>query len=142
MITISQLLRKKGPEVWAVRLDESVYDAMRLMAEKEVGALMVMEEANLVGVISERDYARQVILKGRASRDTPVRDIMSDRVVYVTPGQTIEECLALMTDKRIRHLPVLEDEVVVGIVSIGDLVKEVIAEQQFTIAQLERYISG
>jgi len=140
MKTINHLLQGKGNEVWSVSPEASVLDAMRLMAEKEIGALLVMEDAELVGVISERDYARQVILKGRASSDTPVRQIMTSRVVYVSPAQTVEECLALMTDKRVRHLPVMESDAVVGVLSIGDLVKAVIAEQQFTIQQLERYI--
>jgi CBS domain-containing protein len=140
MNTINQLLRGKGNDVWRIAPDASVLDAMKTMAEREVGALMVMEGVEIVGVISERDYARQVILKGRASADTPVRQIMTSRVVYVSPGQTIEECLALMTDKRVRHLPVLDGVEVVGVVSIGDLVKAVIAEQKFTIEQMERYI--
>ena len=140
MNTIRQLLQGKGNEVWRVAPDATVLDAMKTMAEREVGALMVMEGAEIVGVISERDYARNVILKGRASAETPVRDIMTHRVVYVSPGQTIEECLALMTDKRVRHLPVLEGVEVVGVVSIGDLVKAVIAEQKFAIEQLEHYI--
>ena len=140
MNTISQLLRGKGNEVWRIAPEASVLDAMKTMAEREVGALMVMEGPEIVGVISERDYARQVILKGRASADTPVRQIMTSRVVYVSPGQTIEECLALMTDKRVRHLPVLDGVEVVGVVSIGDLVKAVIAEQKFAIEQLEHYI--
>ena len=140
MNTISQLLRGKGNEVWRIAPEASVLDAMKTMAEREIGALMEMEGPEIVGVISERDYARQVILKGRASADTPVRQIMTSRVVYVSPGQTIEECLALMTDKRVRHLPVLDGVEVVGVVSIGDLVKAVIAEQKFAIEQLEHYI--
>ncbi len=115
---------------------------MKLMAEKEVGALMVMEGAKLVGIISERDYARKVILQGRSSRTTQVKEIMTTRVVYAQPEQHIEECMALMTEKRVRHLPVMEEGQLLGVISIGDLVKSIIAEQKFIIEQLERYING
>ena len=120
----------------------SVYDAMKLMADKGIGALLVMEGAKLVGIISERDYARKVILQGRSSRTTAVREIMTTRVAYAEPEQNIEECMALMTEKRIRHLPVIEAGEVRGVISIGDLVKSIIAEQKFIIEQLERYISS
>jgi CBS domain-containing protein len=122
--------------------DAKVYDALKLMADKNVGAVLVMDADCLVGILSERDYARKVILHGKSSKETPVREIMTGRVVYVRPEQTTEECMALMTDKRVRHLPVLEDEKVIGVISIGDVVKSIISEQGFIIEQLERYISG
>ena len=142
MKTVGQLLHDKGHSVWSISPDASVYDAIVMMAEKEVGALMVMADSKLVGVISERDYARKVILKGRSSRETKISEIMTSRVVYTGPEKTIEECMALMTDKRIRHLPIMQDEQLLGVVSIGDLVKTIIAEQQFLIEQLEHYIAG
>jgi CBS domain-containing protein len=122
--------------------DAMVYDALKLMAEKNIGAVLVMDANRIVGILSERDYARKVILHGKSSKDTPVQEIMTQRVVYVRPEQTAEECMALMTDKRVRHLPVLEDDQVVGVISIGDVVKNIISEQEFIIEQLERYISG
>jgi CBS domain-containing protein len=139
--TVSQLLDKKGHEIWSVTPDASVYDAVKLMADKETGCLLVLDGSRVVGMISERDYTRKVILEGRASKDTAVSEIMSDRVVCASPEHTIEECMALMTDKRIRHLPVMDGDDLLGLVSIGDLVKAVIAEQQFEIEQLERYIA-
>jgi CBS domain-containing protein len=119
-----------------------VYEALRVMAEKDVGALLVMEDGSLVGIISERDYARKVILKGKTSRETLVREIMTERPVCVRADQTIEECMALMTNKRIRHLPVLENNQLIGVISIGDVVKDIISEQEFMIEQLENYITG
>ena len=142
MKTVAQLLRTKGQQVLTVAPDVSVFDALGVMAEKNVGALLVVEERRLVGVFSERDYARKVILKGKTSRDIAVREIMTSPVLYVRPEQTIEDCMALMTDKRVRHLPVLEDERLVGVISIGDVVKAIIAEQEFMIEQLQNYISG
>lgn len=142
MKTIKQLLESKGRDVWSVAPADSVYDAISLMAEKQVGALMVLDAGKLVGVVSERDYARKVILSGRASKETPVKDIMSTRVICTSPEQTIEQCMALMTDKRVRHLPVIEHKALVGIISIGDLVKAIIDEQQFIIEQLEHYITS
>ena len=142
MKTVEQVLRGKSGELVAVGPDESVFDALALMARREVGAVVVLEAGRLVGILSERDYARKIILLGKASKDTPVRDIMTQRVVCVTPATTIDECMALMTDKRCRHLPVLEDDRVTGVVSIGDVVKHTIAEQQFIIEQLEHYIMG
>ncbi len=142
MKTVKDLLNDKGYAVWSIGPGESIYDAIELMANKEVGALMVVEDTKLVGIVSERDYARKVILKGLSSKDTEIRDIMTARVVYAQPEQTIEECMALMTEKRIRHLPILDGGKLVGVISIGDLVKSVIAEQRFTIAQLEHYITG
>ena len=140
MKTISQLLQAKGREVHSVAPDARVFDALRLMAERNVGALVVLEGARLAGIFSERDYARKVILLGKSSHDIPVREIMTAKVITVHPGQTVEECMALMTEKRIRHLPVTEGERLVGMLSIGDLVKAVIAEQEQTIKQLESYI--
>jgi CBS domain-containing protein len=139
---IKELLDTKGHEVSVIGPDDSVYEALRMMAEKEIGALVVLDAGKPVGLISERDYARNVVLKGRMSKDTPVREIMTSRVVCARPDQTVEECMALITDKRIRHLPVMNGDSLVGIISIGDLVKAIIAEQQFVIAQLEHYISG
>lgn len=142
MKTIKDVLRDKGRAVWAIDAGASVLDALRLMADKEIGALMVMEEDRLAGVMSERDYARKVVLHGKSSKDTPVGEIMTRKVLYVRPEQTVEECMALMTDKHIRHMPVLDGDLMVGIVSIGDIVKSVISEQQFLISHLENYIRG
>jgi CBS domain-containing protein len=142
MKTVKQLLQKKGGEVWTIGPDQTVLEALRLMAEKEVGALVVVNSGKVVGIISERDYARKVILRGVSSKDTPVRDIMSGKVFFVRPSQTAEECLALMTEKRCRHLPVMEDQKLSGLISIGDAVKAVIAEKEFMIGQLENYIKG
>lgn len=141
MKKVKELLRDKGT-TWSISPDASVYDAISMMAEKNIGALLVTEEERLIGMVSERDYARKVILAGRLSKETRVSDVMSTRVVFADPDETVEECMALMTDKRIRHLPVMEDGELLGIVSIGDLVKAVIAEQQFMIEQLEHYITG
>jgi CBS domain-containing protein len=142
MKKVKDILETKGRVVWSIEPGASVYDAMKLMADKGIGALLVMEGPKLVGIISERDYARKIILQGRASRTTEVREIMTSRVVYTEPERNIEECMALMTEKRIRHLPVIEAGQVSGVISIGDLVKAIIAEQKFIIEQLERYISG
>jgi CBS domain-containing protein len=142
MKTVRSLLQVKGYEVWTITPDASVYEALRLMADKNVGALLVLEGGELVGVISERDYARKVVLKGRSSRDTSVRDIMTADVVSVRPDQTVEECMALMTDRRIRHLPVVADRRLIGVISIGDVVKSIITEQGFMIEQLTSYIVG
>ena len=140
MKTLKQLLEAKGREVYSIAPDARVFDALRLMADKSVGALIVMEGGRIAGILSERDYARKVILHGKSSHELQVRDIMTSNVVTVQPGQTVEECMALMTEKRIRHLPVTEGERLIGVLSIGDLVKEVIAEQRQTIEQLESYI--
>ena len=142
MKNVRDILRVKGHEVYCVGPDATVYEAVQLMAENEIGALMVMEGAQVVGLISERDYARKVILQGRASATTRVKEIMITPVVYTHLDQPIEECMALMTEKRTRHLPVIEDGKLAGIISIGDLVKAIITDQKFIIEQLERYISG
>jgi CBS domain-containing protein len=140
MRSVAELLHDKGNKVWAVAPDQSVLDAIRLMAEKEVGALLVTSGDQVVGIVSERDYARKIVLKGKSSDTTPVAEVMSSEVTSVSPRQTVEECMAVMTEKRIRHLPVMEAGKLVGIVSIGDLVKAVIEDQRFTISQLEHYI--
>lgn len=142
MTTVRQLLQQKGHEVSIIRPDQTVFDALRLMADANIGSLLVMENGKLIGVISERLYARKVALKGKTSPTTAVKDIMETEVVYVRPEQSIEECMALMTAKRVRHLPVLDGEKVVGIISIGDLVKSIIGDQKFVIEQLEHYVHG
>ncbi len=142
MKTIRQLLKVKGNDIWSVEPADSVYEAIAMMAEKGIGALLVMQGSETVGVLSERDYARKVILQGRSSKETSVREIMTPDVIFASPDNTIDECLALMTDKRIRHLPIRDDQEVLGVVSIGDLVKTIISDQQFRIEQLERYVGG
>ena len=143
MQTVRGLLRDKGSQVYSVAPQASVYDALNLLAEKNLGALVVLtREGDLAGIVSERDYARKVELLGKTARDTPVCEIMTERVVCVRPDQTVEDCMALMTNKRIRHLPVIEGNTLIGIVSIGDVVKAIISEQEFMIAQLEHYITG
>ncbi len=142
MVTVEQILRHKGNSFWHVAPGTMVIDALKLMAEKDVGALLVLEAGRLVGIISERDYARKVILMGKSSLRTPVREIMTWDVLTVGPGQTVEECMALMTERRIRHLPVLIEGRVGGVVSIGDVVKASLDIKDFTIQQLENYITG
>ena len=140
---VRDVLQKKGYDIWSVAPDTPVYKALQLMSEKNCGAVLVVDQETLVGILSERDYARKVILRGKSSKDMPVEEIMSQRVVCIQPDNTIDECMALMTDKRIRHLPVLKgEETLVGLISIGDVVKEVISEQEFIIHQLESYIKG
>jgi len=140
MKQVKHILGTKGYDVWSTTPDASVFEALELMAAKHVGALVVLKGGRVVGLISERDYARKIILKGRTSRETPVKEIMTSRVIYVTPDQTIESCMALMTETHIRHLPVMIDERLIGIVSIGDLVKAIISDQKALIEQLENYI--
>lgn len=142
MRSVRHLLEAKAPEVFAIGPDDPVIDAIRLMAEKRIGALLVMQSGKLVGIVSERDYARKVVLQGRSSRDTPVRDIMTADVMTVGLDDTAERCMALVTDRRIRHLPVVDGGNVLGVVSIGDLVKAVIEDQQLELDQLQRYIAG
>jgi len=140
MKTVQQLLESKRYSVVSVAPSSTVLDALKVMAEKEIGAVIVIDGEHLVGIFSERDYARKVVLQGKASKDTPVREIMTERVVCVRPEQSIEDCMGLMTDKRIRHLPVLEHKKVIGVISIGDVVKEMLSEKEFVIKQLESYI--
>ena len=142
MRTVRQLLEAKAPEVFAIGPDDPVIDAIRLMAEKRIGALLVMQAGKLAGIVSERDYARKIVLQGRSSRDTPVRDIMTADVVSIGLDDTTDRCMQLVTDQRIRHLPVLDGGSVLGVVSIGDLVKAVIEDQQLELDQLQRYIVG
>ena len=142
MKTVRQLLAAKGNEVVSITPDAPVFHALKVMADKGIGAVLVLDGAHVVGIMSERDYARKVILQGKSSHDTPVREIMTERVVYARPEHTVPECMALMTSKRIRHLPVLDGERLVGVLSIGDLVKATISEQEFIIRQLENYIHG
>jgi CBS domain-containing protein len=141
MRLVRDILQSKGHDVWSIRPEAFVFDAVKMMSERSVGALLVMEGEKMVGIITERDYARKVILAGKSSKQTQVKDIMTQRVLWVAPERTIEECMALMTDKKVRHLPVVENTQVVGIVSIGDLVKAIIAEQQVIIDQLQNYIN-
>jgi len=140
--TIREILSHKGGVTWSISPEATVFEAIQLMAEKNVGALLVTQNNQLVGIISERDYTRKVALKGRASKETTVREILSGQVVKVTPDHSIEDCMRLMTEHRIRHLPVLEGDRVLGVVSIGDLVNWVISAQHSTIHQLETYITG
>jgi CBS domain-containing protein len=140
--TVRAVLSQKGRAIWSISPDASVYDAVASMSEKHIGALVVLSAGHLVGIITERDYARKVILKGRQSRETKVREIMSAPVLYVTPQQTIGECMHLMTSRQIRHLPVLEGELVTGVVSIGDVVNWIVTAQDHTIRHLHNYITG
>ena len=140
--TIDAILNQKSGDIWTVSPDETVYDAIKLMAEKNVGALLVMEGEKIVGMVTERDYARKVVLQGRSSATTPVRDIMSAPVITASPADTVEHAMRLMTDRRIRHLPVVRGEAVVGVVSIGDLVRSIIDAQRSTIEALQSYIQG
>lgn len=142
MPTARQLLQGKGTAIWSVAPATSIDEAVRLMSEKGVGALLVLDQGRLVGILSERDCARKLILTDRSPRAIPAREFMTERVVYVRAEQTVEECMALMTDKRVRHLPVFEGDRLIGVLSIGDLVKSIISDQQFVIQQLENYISG
>ena len=140
--TIDEILQHKPAQLWTIPPDATVFDAIKLMAEKNIGALLVMSGERLVGVISERDYTRKVAIKGKSSRETMVREIVSSPVIAATPAHTVEECMRLMTENRVRHLPVLDGEQVIGVLSIGDLVNWIISTQSVTITQLESYISG
>lgn len=140
--TISEILQNKPPAVWSIGPDATVFEAIQLMADKNIGALPVMEDGKLVGLVSERDYTRKVAIKGKQSRETKVREIVSSPVISVTPDHSVEDCMRLMTDQRVRHLPVLDGEKMLGIVSIGDLVNWIITAQSAAIQQLQTYISG
>jgi CBS domain-containing protein len=142
MHMVKELLREKGSQVWTIAPQATVYKALELMAAKNVGSLVVVEDGDVMGVFTERDYARKVILQGRSSKTTTVAELMTTDVLYVSPDDTIENCMALMTDKRLRHLPVMENGKLAGVVSIGDIVKVIISEREFTIRELERYITG
>jgi CBS domain-containing protein len=143
MSTVAGILQAKGnPPVQEIGPDDTVLEAIRRMAEQRIGALVVLRNGAVSGMVTERDYARKVILKGRSSETTPVRDIMTSNVLYVAPHQTSEQCMALMTENRVRHLPVMENSRLVGLISMGDLVKDIISDQKFTITQLEHYING
>lgn len=142
MAIVRQLLNVKPAATWTIHSAASVYEALELMAQKEVGALPVVDAGHLVGIFSERDYARKVILKGRASKTTTVAELMASKVFFVRPDASVEQCMALMTDKHVRHLPVLEDNKLIGIISIGDLVKAIITDQALTIQSLQDYITG
>ena len=143
MTAVADILKAKGDAVvHSIGPDDSVFDALQRMADKGIGALLVMEGERIAGIVTERDYARKIALKGRTSALTQVRDVMTTSVMFVKPTQTSEECMALMTDNRLRHLPVVKDDKLIGLISIGDLVKDIISEQKFVIEQLEHYISG
>ena len=142
MTTIAQLLNTKGNQIWSVEPKATIFEALEIMSEKEIGALLVMEDGKLTGIFSERDYARKVILKGKSSKETPVGELMTKKVFYMDPQKTINDCMAMMTAKRIRHVPVIEDNQVMGIVTIGDVVNQIISEQEVTINHLENYITG
>ena len=142
MTTIAQLLNAKGNQIWSVEPKATIFEALEVMSEKEIGALLVMEDGKLTGIFSERDYARKVILKGKSSKETPVGELMTKKVFYIDPQKTINDCMAMMTAKRIRHVPVIEDNKVMGVVTIGDVVNQIISEQEVTINHLENYITG
>jgi signal-transduction protein with cAMP-binding, CBS, and nucleotidyltransferase domain len=142
MTTVGSLLDAKGRDLWSIAPDASVYEAIELMAAKNIGVLLVLEEQTLVGVVSERDYARKIILQGRSSKDTQVKEIMTEKVFCVERTHTLEQCMALMTERRVRHLPVLQDNRPIGVISVGDVIKSIISEKQVLIDQLESYISG
>jgi len=142
MHNISTLLEAKGNDIWSIEPRETAFKALQIMAQKNVGALLVIEKEKLVGIFSERDYARKVILKGKSSKETTVGELMTTEVFYADPDDSLQECMALMTGKHIRHMPVLKDHRLVGMVTLGDVVKQIISEQNFTIKELEKYISG
>jgi len=142
MKTVNEVLKTKGSDIWTVSPLATVFQALEVMAQKDVGALPVVQNGKLVGIFSERDYARKVILKGRASKDTAVNELMTQTVFYVGPENTLDECMALMTSRQIRHLPVLDHDRLVGIITLGDVVKRIISEQEFTIQELEKYVKG
>jgi len=140
--TVRSILNSKNNAIWSIAPDALVIDALKLLAEKNIGALLVMHKEKVVGIFSERDYARKIVLKGESSRTTTVKDVMTSGVITVTPEQSIDECMALMTDKHVRHLPVIEKGNLIGLISIGDVVKAIISDHEYTIKQLENYITG
>jgi CBS domain-containing protein len=142
MPTVKQILAKKGSKVWSIESHKHVYDALQLMAEKDIGALLVYKDEKVAGIISERDYARKVALKGKSAEATEVSEIMTPEVLCMSPDNSIEECMALMTNKKVRHLPVVEDGEIVGLISIGDVVNAIISQNEFVIEQLVNYIKG
>jgi CBS domain-containing protein len=142
MTTVRNVLKSKGHQVWSIAPTAFVIDALKMMAEKNVGVLLVKDESRLVGVFSERDYARKIVLKGETSQTTLLKDVMTTSIISVRPEQSIDECMALMTSKHVRHLPVIENDKLVGLISIGDIVKAIISEHEYTIKQLENYITG
>lgn len=141
-VTVGTMLDKKGHDVWSVTPHASVYEALELMAEKNIGAVLVLEGDNVIGIFSERDHARRVALKDRSLKQTRIREVMSSPVCYITPSRTIDECMALMTEKRVRHLPVFQNDKLIGMITIGDVVKAIIAEQQYVINELESYVDS
>lgn len=142
MTTVQQLLDEKGHDIQSIHPDDSVFDAIQKMADANIGSLVVIEDDRPVGIFTERNYARDVILKGKSSPKTPIREVMTTQLLFARPEQAVEECMAVMTEKRVRHLPVVRDGKLIGLISIGDLVKSIIADQKFTIAQLEHFITG
>jgi CBS domain-containing protein len=142
MTTVQVLLRAKGSDIWSISPQASVYQALETMSERETGALLVLDNDKLVGIFTERDYARKLVLQGKSSKETQVGEIMTRDVLYMEPHNTVQDCMMLMTAKRVRHLPVLDDGQLVGIVTIGDVVKQVMSEQEFAIKELEKYIAG
>jgi len=142
MTSVEKLLKTKGSDTWSIAPQATVYEALQKMSDKDVGAVLVIDEGTLVGIFTERDYARKLILRGKLSRNTAVSEMMTQDVLYVEPQNSIEDCMVLMTNKRVRHLPVMDDGKLVGIVTIGDAVKQIISEQESTIEQLEKYIAG
>ena len=139
---VSQILKDKGEKIWSVAPRETVYKALQIMSDQNLGALLVIDQRGVVGIFSERDYARKVILKGKSSKTTPVSELMTKKVLYVDPGTTVEDCMALMTEKDVRHLPVIEKNQLVGLVTVGDVLKQLIEDQKFEIQELERYINA
>jgi signal-transduction protein with cAMP-binding, CBS, and nucleotidyltransferase domain len=142
MFTVREILQSKDSKLWTIGTTASVFEALELMAEKNIGSLLVMENKKMQGIFSERDYARGIVLKGKSSKQTKVGELMTKEVIYVAPDDRLKECMALMTSKRVRHLPVYQDGELIGILSIGDLVKQIISDQEFTIRELEKYITG
>ncbi len=138
---ISQILKTKGDKIWSIAPQETAYRALQIMSEKNLGALLVIDKGKVIGIFSERDYARKVILKGKSSKTTPVRDLMTKEVLYIDLGISVEDCMVLMTEKCVRHLPVMDKKQLVGLVTVGDVVKQFIADQKFKIQELERYIN-